>query len=327
MAGATRLVAALRDTLLWVVSACVMGGCGGAITAEALSVQPALLPLRAYPHVLLVPGPLEEDGQIARALTRHLKKSGHTRVQVIEERRLATHTQRGRIPRATVVVELLVGTHERVHAQYGHRERTTCDSLGCFDGAGGATQDVPVMRATLHVTVRDGRSMRVLQRVRLRALEASGSFEHLKRNAVLTLSRRLRASTEQIPEQIEVELLPLDLPQVEEAIDEALEGRWARARAVLEQALDDPAADTLSARQQARLHYDIGQAARATGLAGDPEPVVVALQAYARARALDPGEPRYAHAHRRSERDAEAAARVRMQRVQAARNFRFSAEK
>jgi len=299
-------------------------GCGGAVTVEALAVQPALLPLRAYPSVLLVPGPLDEDAQVARALTRHLKQAGHTRVQVIDEARLKKHTARSHVPRGTVVVELLVATQERVHAQHGQRGQTTCDSLGCFNQNTSYAQDVPVMRATLQVTVRDGRSMRVVQRVRLRALEASGNFEHLKRNAVLTLSRRLRASTEQIPELIEVDLLPLDLPQVELAIEEAHEGRWVRARAALEQAVDDPAARALSREQQARLHFDLGQARRAMGLPGDPRPIDEARKAYAHARALDPHEPLYARGEARAKRDARLAALVRAQRVQAAQNFRFA---
>ena len=179
---------------------------------------------------VIVPGPLDEDGRVARALRYHLRRAGHTRVQMIDGKSLREHTGTGSLPSATVVVELLVATQEFVHAQYGQRAQTTCDSLGCFQSVPAYAQDTPVMRALLQVTVRDARTMRVVHRLKLRALESSGNFEYLKQNAVESLISRLRASTEQIPELIEIDLLPVDAPGVDVAIQAAEDGDWRRAR-------------------------------------------------------------------------------------------------
>lgn len=304
-------------------------GCAGPVVTEAVIVSPAALPLRAYPHILIVPGPLDADRHVAAGLARHLRARGDSRVKVISAARLRAHTADAPLPGATVIVELMVDTDEHFQVLLERYPSTTCDSLGCYPSPANGGQDVPVVRATLHVTTRAGNSMRVLQRLRLRVMEASGDYESLTRFAVVGLGARLRAATEQIPRVVELHLVPVPggtgVPGLVAALDFAADGDFVRAEKQVRGLLGRREVARLAAQAKAALYFNAGQIALARGGGSDPRLARRALRLFRRARALAPGDQDYALAVRVGRRAVAQAARVHGQRVTAARNHRLAA--
>lgn len=305
-------------------------GCGGPLVTEAVVVEPAALPLRAYPQVLVVPGPLSADTRVARSLARMLQQRGHTRVRIIDAGALRERTRRRALPVSTVIVELMVSTDERLHLVLDPYPRTTCDSLGCYQSPAGGGQDLPMVRATLHVTVREGRSMRVVQRMRLRVQEISGDYDALQQHAVLGLIARLRGAVEQLPRLVELRLasgaIAVDVPGHAAALRAVADGDFGRARGRFARVVARARGLSLSPPDRAALLCDYGQVLLADGAGADPAAARKALSMMARARALQPEVERYAEAERFARQAVDEAERVRSQRVAASRNFRLLAE-
>lgn len=299
----------------------LMPGCAREVRLTATTMQPAGLALRAFPEVFILRGHLDEEARIGRGLAEHLERFGHIKTHHLDEEELRTHLLRGPVPRAAAIVELQLDLSELMHHQFGAPVRTVCDSLSCYIVPSRNSQDMPVMRATLTVTVRDAVRMNVWHRVWLRAFERGGDSEEMRREVTLTLIQRARVLIDHRRMLVQVSLLAPDVPGVDEALSAAEKGDWAGSGVRLRAALRRHGR-TIGRVRRAQLLHDIAQTQRLASEATDPGALLLASRTLAQARRLDPGNEVYREAARVIARDLKHATTIRRQWVAAGRNFR-----
>lgn len=291
-------------------------GCGSPVQLTATALQPAGLPLRSFPHVFIVRGHLPEEQKIARGLSAWLQRKGHVSAPVVEEAALEQRRARRGLPPGSVVVELALGVRELTYQQYAP-SRTVCDSLSCYV-LPSTVEDLPVLKARLVLTVRDGETLAVRQEVVVRAIEAAESPRQLRREVTLTLVERLRLLVDQRRLLVRVDLLSPDFAGIDAAVDAAEDGDWAGALARLQAIEKATRASDPEARAQ--LLHDLAQAHRFAAEASDPDALGRALRVMRAASALQPKERRYRAGIATLARDLQNAQVLQWQRAAAAHN-------
>jgi len=314
--------------LVWL---CFLGAlfsaCGAVTHVDALVIRPATIPLRSFPRVWVASGFLPEERAIADALVRHLRAQGRVEARWMDPDTLEPLRQRGEIPPATLVVRIAVSAEESLRTDWSTRPETVCGPVGCYTRNRSYTYSIPMVRAQLVLTVHDGPSARVEQRVRLRATDEGREYGVLRHRVTAQLIRRLQEMVDQRIEEVEIPVLEMDRPEVEQAIAHMQQGEWRAARRLLHRLHRGPTFAQLPPDQQARLFYNLGHAYRFDPRAqDDPEAFLQSAErAYERALQLDRDDRyREALAALRSYRREMAA--ITAQREAADRNFRIGRE-
>ncbi len=296
-----------------------LAGCSGALAVRGAIVQPARVPVRAFPRILVTADESPEADQLADAMARHLVV-GRSAVRRVAPDEVEAMRAAGRLRRATVVVHvsLTITRHER--PEWMRRETLDCGPLGCIETRRPYVEDVPVLRATLSLTVRDAETGRLLQREAVEDEEAGMDVLGMR----LRVLERVRAQTlallDQRAEPVVVELHPVDAPPVRRALARIGEGEWAEGRALLERFVRSAACDALPTDQRAIVLSDLGQARRFDTRVSAGRRLAAAARALGAAVRLVPA-PRFASALADLEAHRRSRALVREQQEAMAHNF------
>ncbi len=258
-------------------------------------VHPAEIPVRAFPRIWLVLSTTPQERSLATALAQHL--DGEADVELVELRDLEPLRFAHRIPPATVVVLPRLAFVRGVESRWTSRPQTICGSVGCYRTRRSYQYDVPTLVARATLTVYDGPSATVLQEARSEVSDEGRDYDVMENRAVETLSQRLSQKLDQRVEVVSVELLEVDDPEVERALDAIDDGDWAGGRRALEALKDRGALDRLLPEDHARVLYDLSMARLydCSTLDHPARHFASARAAALEARELDP-QPRYRQA-------------------------------
>lgn len=251
----------LRTSIAIAVTALALVACSNGMTVRAEVVQPARVPVRAFPRILVTSDSTAEADEIADQLARHLA-IGRSNVRRLDPRAVTLLREAREMPRATVVVDVRVGLSRRDRPEWNRPSSMICGPIGCVDDRRPTIQDVPVLVGELALTVIDGGSGRVLQREQLSEEDSGMDLLGMRLRVLERLSQRALELVDQRAAQVPVVLHPIEDPRVRAALDEVRGGSWTRGRELLEafRASDD--FEALPPEQRALVLYDIGQMLR-----------------------------------------------------------------
>jgi hypothetical protein len=318
-------VAGFEHAVRLALSATMIVGCGGAMTVQGEIVQPAQVPVRAFPRILVSAAPNPESRDLAARVARHLSR-GRSAVEQLEPDAIRALREGGRIERATVVIELQATLTRQDQSHWGLRSRPLdCGPLGCFDPRGGSSmQDIPMLRADLLLRVLDGPSGDTLQEVELSEQETGGDALAMRLRVLDRLADGALALVDQRVERVAVHLYPIDRPEVRRALAAVREGSWSEARRHLELFAHSRHFRSLPRDQRALVLYDLGQARRFDTTVTAEERFAGASRALRAAVRLAP-QPLYARAIAALESHRRSRYMVREQQEAMAHNFALSA--
>lgn len=308
---------------LWVCLALAASGCGHSLTAQAKVLEPAAVPVRAYPEIWVAGGHLEEDEIVLTALASSLEEGGESRVRRVDPDQLEAQRRAARIPSTAVVVLVDVRVQEDVRTGWDRQPVRVCGAYGCETRYQQVTTNIPWVRGTAQLRVHDGPSARLLQRHVVRTDLYGGDPTVMREKVIAQLARRAVDAVSLVERTVEVELLKVKkLPAVEAALEAIRAGDWTTGRQRLEQAARETQSPQLSADDRARVFYDLGLARRfAPGPDGYSEKAFDAsARAFKQASRLDP-RPLYERGLQALEAHRQAHARLQEQRKAAAHNF------
>lgn len=307
--------------------ACAAAACSGAVTVNARVVTPAAVPLRAFPRIWVAAGVLATDGVLADRLAAHLRVGARSAVKRVSIDRLERPRHAGEIPQATVIVLLESDFDETTRTEWTTRPETVCGPLGCYTTQRPYSYDVPTVVGQLVLTVYDGPSGRVLQRLTVRSRSAGAGYEDLQTRVVENLARRLLQLVDQRARVVEVDLWPVAVARVRAAVAKIAAGQWRQGRLLLERFARTTEMHRLEPEDRARVLYDIAQARRFDE-SFEQSPVTRlerAERVLRHALELDPEEGRYARALAEIAEQRRDEALLREQRDAAEHNFRLGA--
>jgi len=268
-------------------------------------------------------GHLEHELRLQERLTEHLRQ-GDAEVRRVELDDLEPLRQAGDIPHATIVVILDLALDEDTRPEWTSRPEYVCGPAGCYTTTRSVVYQMPVVRAELEVTVYDGPTARVQQRVTLRSTDEGGDWQRMRQEVVRDLIGRLTRMVDQRREQVEVELFEVDVPAVRRAVEAIEGGDWTRGRGLLERAWHSDEVRALPEEERARVLYDLGQARRFDPSTLDqPEQHFAAAERALRAAVRLDGHPQYERALSDLSSHRRQLALLRAQREAAAHNFRI----
>ncbi len=253
---------------------------------------PAAVPLRTFPSVWIANGGDPSERRLAMELAAHLRSTDR-RVEIVGRDQLEPMRLAGRIPAASVVVLLELDLQRRTQTRSTTQPETVCGSTGCTTRHRTDYYEVPTLRARVRLTVFDGPSARMLQRVAHETLEEGRRPAQMVQRALVDLSQKILASVDQRVERIEVQLLSTEHPEVRAALADIELGEWRAGRVRLEQFVESETWDSLEPQVQARVLYDLGMARRFDPVARRDDPAAqfaAAEEALQRAVRLDPRE-------------------------------------
>lgn len=289
------------------------------MTVQGEVVQPAQVPVRAFPRILVTSTDDAESREIALSVARHLAL-GRSAVDRVDRAAIATLRAEGQIERATVVIEVSTTLSQHATAGWTRSEGVDCGPVGCLDSPRRRVREVPVLRARLIVTVQDGPTGRALQRVELSEEESGADPLAMRLRVLERLAAQALALVDQRIEQVPVHLYPVDVPDVRAALDAVRAGRWAEGRRILEEFVDADDFDALPREQRALVLYDLGQARRFDATLPAERRFRAAGRALRAAVRLVPA-PLYARALADLEQHRQSRAMVREQQEAMAHNF------
>ena len=253
-------VALLRSTLA-VMLACGVAGCSSALTVRGEVVQPAQVPVRAFPRILVTSGASPEADDIANQLAAHLS-IGRSNVRRLDPRAVSLLRRTREMPRATVVLDVRVTLVRRDRPEWTRRDTLSCGPIGCIENRSPTIQDVPVLVAELALTVIDGSSGRVLQREALSEEDSGADLLGMRLRVLERLGHRALELVDQRAREVPVELHRIEDPRVAAALEAVRAGSWTRGRELLESFRASLDYEALPAEQRALVLYDIGQTLR-----------------------------------------------------------------
>ena len=302
------------------LGAALATGCGSTTRVSARVRQPADIDAGRFPVLWVAGGHTDEEIRLLRALGDHLRSGrGDYRrpTRRVELDNLEPMRAAGRIAVGTGVILLELRYRENSRARWTSHPETVCGPIGCYTRDRAIVYEVPTLEAMLTATLYDGPTARVVARRGVRAQAEADQYDSLRRQVVAQLQQGLVALFQQRVEVIEVELLDVDQPQVERAIELiADEADWRRARLLLEEAVKTPAWRQSGAATRARVLYDLAMARRFDPSTMDDLEAhfAAADRALRAAQRFDPDEPRYAAARASLARHRRRATTVRAQR-------------
>ncbi len=298
-----------------------LGACARGPVVSASYEVPATVPLRSFPRVVVTSGHDSLEITMAQELVGHLHSD-------IEVRRMDRDTleqlrRAGQIPSATLVVMIELHTEEGIDVQTTSRQETVCGPNGCYRRTRYDNYDVPTLKATTTLTVYEGPTARVLQRATLEAKERGREYDAMRARILQHFLTDLKRLVDSRAERVQVRLLPVDLPGVDQALELIELGKWREGRLGLERAARSAPADALERGQRARLYYDLGIARRFDPVSAERDTDAhfdAAEAALRQAIELDP-RPRYADALAQLREHRRATAEIARQREATERNF------
>lgn len=296
-----------------------LGGCSGALSVRGEIVQPARVPVRAFPRILVTADDAPEAARLADAMARHLAV-GRSAVRRLAPTEVDAMRSAGRLHRATGLVHVSLTMSRRDRPAWMRRDTLDCGPLGCIESRRPYVEDVPVVRVELVLTVRDARSGRLLQRERVEEEESGMDVLGMRLRVLERVEESALALLDQRPEPVTVELHPVDAPAVRAALAHIAEGSWSEGRARLERFVRSDAFEALPAAQRAVVLYDLGLARRFDATIPAARRFEAAARALRAAIRLVP-EPRFASALAELEAHRRSRALVREQQEATAHNF------
>lgn len=232
------------------------------MTVNARVVTPAAIPVRAFPRIWIAAGALDTDRALADQLAEHIRRNSRSSVRRVPLDPLERQRAAGEIPQATVVVMLESDFDETLRTAWTTRPETVCGPFGCYTSQRPYSFEVPTIIGELVLTVYDGPTARVLQRMTVRTRVEGAGYEDLRPRAIDNLARRMRQLVDRRSRTLEVELWPVDLPVVRAAIAKIEAGHWRAGRRALERFARTAEMHRLEPEDRARVLYDIAQARR-----------------------------------------------------------------
>jgi hypothetical protein len=296
-------------------------GCGGVVSVRVEIAHPAAVPARGFPIVWIATGAHPIEIELGQSIVGHLTSRDRA-VRLVSIDELEPARREGRIEAATLVVLLETEFDEGTRTRWSSRPETVCGPSGCYTADRSYTYEVPEVLGHLRLTVYDGPTARVLERLDVRGSDSGRDFDELRERVVARLRRDLLALFDERTEVQEVELLSVDVPAIDEGLEAIERGRWREGRRMLERARSSEAVERLPPEDRARVYFDIGQTRRFDPRAADePERYLGgAERALRTAIALDRQE-RYEDALRDLAEQRRREAVRRAQREAAAHNF------
>ncbi len=312
--------------IILAIAALSGSACAGATAVRAKVTVPAAMPLHTFPTVWVASGHEQSEMSLAQAIVRSLSQGGRSRVTHIIWDRLEPLRRGGQIPEGSAVLWLELSVDEGSRAEWRRRPATVCGPGGCSTVSQTEVYDVPTLSARLHMTVYDGPSARVLQKLTIRAAERGRSYPSMRRQAVQELAKKVRQLVRRRQREIEVELLDVDLPETRAATTLIEQGQWTKGRALLEQASqNETSLAALPVKKRARFYYNLSLARRfdPQSLRKNPEEHFRAAEKPLRtALELDPDERRYQVGLKALRAHYDQARLVREQKRVASENFK-----
>ena len=277
---------------LWLVAswlgACLVA-CGGGLTVHGEVVRPARVPVRAFPRIVVTTTDGGASDPLADTLAGHLED--RSEVRRAGARQVLAMRARGQLGPGSVVVSLASLIDARSVPVWARRDDLECGPPGgCVDLRRAYYDEIPEVRAAVVVTVAEGPSGRVLQRLELTEHESGQDVLAIRLRLFERLALRLRDLVDQRTENVPVLLLTLDAPEVREALDAIRGGDWTRGRERLEGFVASAALGSLPAPLRARALYDLGQARRFDPSVPPAERLAAARRAVLAAIRTDPQE-------------------------------------
>lgn len=279
-------------------------GCGAALTVGGDIVRPAEIPVRVFPHIVVVPSDGEESERLARRLAEHLEP-GESDVSTRSAQQLEAMRAAGALPAGSVVVTVRAELIRTDEPTWTRRDVMECGPLGCAEMPRSVVEDVPVILGRARLTVTDGPTGRRLQSAGVEASEVGADVMGMRLRVFEELSERATAMVDPHRESVRVELESVDARPVRRALEVIGAGDWARGAALLDRFVASRAFAALSPGDRARVLYDLGESRRFDPSLPPDERFVHASEALRAAVRLAP-EPRYAaaiadlQAHRRA---------------------------
>ncbi len=163
---------------------------------------------------------------------------------------------------ATIVLLVGVVLSEHTRPEWDTRPETVCTPAGCFDANHTYVYDIPVIEGRLTLTAYDGPTAQVLSRVPVRASDEGSDYQRLRSHVLEALTAGALRLLDPRIERVDVDLLPVDVRGVHEAIAAIARGDWHGGRMRLERAARSPEVASLPKANRARVYYDLGQARR-----------------------------------------------------------------
>ncbi len=271
------------------------GGCAGVSSTFASVRNPAEIPIRAFPRVVLRPGLGPHDRVIADALALHLVSTGLGDVRVEDP---GPVEGAGREAPGTAVVNLYVAMTATSRTEWVTRPETVCGAIGCYSAQRTTPVHTPVAEARLYVVVRDGANGRQLQEAVLVARSSASTHAYAERTIVRDLSEQVKRAVDVRQERVRVDVLDVASPAAAPAVARLRDGDFHEGRMLLDAFFESGDAAALEPSQRARAYYDLAIARRFDDSAPDDLDARFgrARDALTKAIELDPGERRYAEA-------------------------------
>lgn len=295
---------------LWLVA------CAQTITLSGSSLEPATVPLRAFPQVFVLQGELDSERALAKALAQHLSEQGHTVTEVLDEAGLRARLRAGGGGRAMAIAELVLQSREVYHYGYDSSRKTLCDSLGCFAAPGSLRREMPSLSATLIISVRVGRSMELRQQATVKTVAFADTLSELRKLATHQLAERLGQlfDIQRLWSHVEF----YDETEAAEALDAAEDGEWRKATQLHLKAAQVAG---LSQETRARLLYNAGLCAAFIDEGVDLEVLLRAQEHMEQALMRVPGDARFRRGLRFVRSRLRVARALHAQRAAAHHNF------
>lgn len=292
-------------------------GCTRAVTARGVVMRPAAVPVRSFPHIVLVPAEGPESQAMARRLAAHLDSD---EVRVDRRSRAGLEAMRDTLGPASVVVSVTVNIGDRTGAEWRRRPEMTCDPGGCMEVLRPRLSQVTVVEGTVRLRIHGARDARALQDMTAEAFESGNDPLGARLRVRERLAARVLGWVDQRLERVRVPLLPVDDPAFDRALLTAAEGRWAEAHQAVEARFSAGDVDGWPPETRARALYDLGLIRRFAP--GGPDRFAAARQALSQAVRLHPTR-RYADALEALAVHERASRQLRAQQAARLHNFRL----
>lgn len=305
------------------VCTALLAGCSHTLTLNARVIEPAGIPVRAFPHVWVDRGELLPEQEVARVFVEYLQQTPGLHARLVNRDELSAARAGGTVPAASVLVVVGVHTIDLSRVEWTTRHQTVCDALGCFSVPNTVSYDIPVMEGELRISVQDAASGQELQRAVVKAREEGRSYDDMLPRLLVTLSDRLQRLAEQRALRVEVDLLEVDHPVMERALSLAEAGNWLAARDAVEALVNAGSfASELEREDQARALYDLSQLMRFATREGEgPLVALKASRTFAERALTLHVHSRYVDALKVIDEDIRRRTMVEDQRAAAEQNF------
>ncbi len=246
-----------RELVLWLALA-TASGCAQPVVARAPVLYPALVPVRAFPSILIAGDKLPE-GDLPERLRAHLAADGQHEVRRVEVSALEPWRASGAILPYTLAVVIESAIDSDAQGQWQSVPVQYCDYYwGCYTDYQNVYGAAYQVSGRAVVTVYEGPTARPLQTERFQAAVYAPDSPEARAQVFEQLAEQITRAVDVLKSEARMELEPVDLPTVKSALALIHQGSWDEGRRLLEQAMPEIA--DAKPRVQARVWYDLGVA-------------------------------------------------------------------